>query len=191
MLPMTYAMHRISLNFAPEIRGRLRDSACRQGRRRRHCGRRCRGGRGGDDAGGRRPVRERVLLVVPESLHVELKVQLARHHRVRHLYLKLLTPERPVACEIWDRNICLIYRIDSSNLSGLSLHFVNFDWFSWFLCQPISAWARGSWAKKAWQMESDSESHKWKLTKSTLFLIRSWARFCLSSSAHCEDLLGQ
>ena len=83
-------------NFAPEIRGRLRDSAGRQGRCGRHCGRGRRGGRGGDDAGGRRPVRERVFLVIAECLHVELKVQLARHHRVWHLHLKLLTPERPV-----------------------------------------------------------------------------------------------
>ena len=101
-------------NFAPEIRRRLRDSADRQGCGGRHCGR----GRGrrrrGDHAGGRRPVRERVLCVVTEGLHVELKVQLARHHRVRHLHLKLLPLERPVSLErvrIRVQNICLFHKI--------------------------------------------------------------------------------
>ena len=108
----TFAMYRVTFNFAPEVRGRLRDES-RERRRGRHCGRGRRRGRRGDHAGGRRPVRERVLAVVAEDLHVELKVQLARHHRVRHLHLELLPPEGPVGCEGWGRNICLIQNTKS------------------------------------------------------------------------------
>ena len=89
-------MKEIVFNFAPEIRGRLCDSAGGQGRCGRHCCRGCGRWRRGDDAGGRRPVGEGVLAVVAEGLHVELEIQLARHHRVRHLNLELLPPERPV-----------------------------------------------------------------------------------------------
>ena len=78
---------------APEVSGGLRDESRHERRRRRDGGRGRRRGRRGDHAGGRRPVGQRVVAVVAEGLHVELKVQLARHHRVRHLHLELLSPE--------------------------------------------------------------------------------------------------